>query len=123
MRLPTMCVSEPITPVTITAAGDGGVATASSERAASGSLMKRSLVQARSAPGAPWPAPLVHRRQAEDPACLRRCCRPAIVARARIDDLADELGVAGGQPVGLDAQIVLETRAAMPAIGETPLVH
>src|SRR5205807_10366978 len=62
------------------------------------------------------------RPQAEDLPRLRRCGRAAAEARAAIDDLLHQLCVARRQPVGLDAQVVLEAGADMAAGFQAPLV-
>src|SRR5687768_6166688 len=61
--------------------------------------------------------------QAQDLACFGGRCRASAVALAVVGDLLHQLGVARGELVGVDLQVVLEAGAAMAAGLEAPLVH
>src|SRR5688572_4684241 len=54
---------------------------------------------------------------------LRWRGRTAPEALAVVSDLLDQLGVARGEAVGGDLQVVFEAGAAVPAGLEAPLVH
>src|SRR3990170_164945 len=61
--------------------------------------------------------------KAENLPCLGRRRRAAREACAAIDHLLHQLGVARGEAVGLDAQVVLQAGAHVAAGLEAPLVH
>src|SRR5688572_702539 len=106
---------------------------ASSRRAAStmrsspvsGSTMRPRRLRARSKIGdrPPFSAPrkmvvcprFLRRTKAEDLARLGGGGRTAIEAIAVVGDLLHQLGIARGEPVRLDAQVVLEAGAAVAA--------
>ena len=118
-------------PVTVDSGGKGASGRAEcAKRAASNSrrIFARLATKQSAAPTrkALWnwllQATLMDRSKPEDLASLGGGGGPAIVALAVRRRSSHQLGVARGEAVGLDAQVVLEAGAAMSACLEAPLV-